>query len=49
MYIIVNKIGMDSTVMEFIIEGQENINVKQITIQIISDTKGKFQGVVEIP
>lgn len=48
MYIAVNKTGMASTIMDLVIEGQENINIKQITLQIISDTKGKFQSVVEI-
>lgn len=44
-----NKTDKTSTIMELIMEGQENRNIKQITIQIISDTKGKFQGVRRIP
>lgn len=42
-----NKTDKTSTFMELIMEGQENRNIKQRTVQIISDAKGKFQGVNE--
>ena len=44
MYYVLGTVGLEMKMVSMVYNwGTENVNIKQIILQIISDTKGKFQ------